>query len=110
MKQKVYAIDQEKGGGGKSPTAAHLGYASSYIDDQPGQPDDAECGTLLIDLDPQATLSQHMLGKDYDQREPTVYDALVKLERIPPIRIQRRLFLLSAHTGLEQAEIELPKP
>jgi cellulose biosynthesis protein BcsQ len=110
--QEVYTVNQEKGGGGKSPTAMHLGYASSYIEEEEQLPADPEeeGGTLLIDLDPQASLSQHALGAKYEQQEPTVYDALVNLKRVAPIKLQNRLYLLPAHNGLEQAEIELPRP
>lgn len=112
MQQETYAVVQEKGGGGKSPTAMHMGYASSYIEEEepPAPTSETEGATLLIDLDPQASLSQHALGANYEQQEPTVYDALVGLKRIEPIKLQKRLYILSAHNGLEQAEIELPRP
>jgi chromosome partitioning protein len=97
---KKIAIVQEKGGGGKSPTAAHIGYALSYTG----------ADTLLIDLDAQASLSQHMVGPGYKDIQPTVYNALAKLEPITPIKVGDHLYILSAHDELEQAEIELPRP
>jgi len=100
MQQTVYAVVQEKGGGGKSPTAIHLAYSLSYTGED----------VLVVDLDPQGTVSQHVQGSSYDQTEPTVYDALTTLQPIPPIKVQDHLYLLPAHSGLEQAEIELPKP
>jgi chromosome partitioning protein len=97
---KIIAVTQEKGGGGKTPTAVHLGYGLSY------QGDD----TLLIDLDAQATASQHLLGPGYKDVQPTAYNALVSLQAVPPIAIQKHLYLLSAHDELEKAEVELPRP
>ncbi|MEO7020817.1 MAG: ParA family protein [Ktedonobacteraceae bacterium] len=96
----IYAIVQEKGGSGKSPTAMHLGYALSYLGED----------TLIVDFDPQATASQHGQGFDYAQTEPTVYNSLVALKPIEPFKLQEHLYLLPAHSELEKAEIELPKP
>ena len=94
------AIVQEKGGSGKTPTAVHLAYALSYRGKE----------VLLVDLDAQATASQHLLGPGYKEAQSTVYNALVTLEPIPPIFVQDHFFLLSAHDELEKAEIELPRP
>lgn len=94
------AIVQEKGGGGKTPTAVHLAYALSYRAQD----------TLLVDLDAQATASQHLLGPAYKEVQPTVYNALVEGRAVAPLQIQEHFFLLSAHDELEKAEIELPRP
>jgi chromosome partitioning protein len=96
----VIAVVQQKGGAGKTPTAVHLSYALSYTGKN----------TLLIDLDAQATASLHLLGPGYKEVQPTIYNALVKLEAIPPTPIKEHLYLLSAHDELEKAEIELPRP
>jgi chromosome partitioning protein len=96
----VYAIVQEKGGSGKSPTAIHLAYALSYLGED----------ILVVDADPQATISQHGLGFDYDQTQPTVYNSLMTLKPIEPLKLQDHLYLLPAHSELEKAEIELPRP
>jgi AAA domain len=64
---------------------------------------------LFIDLDPQATASSHFLGKLYREQEPTIYTALTTFKPIPPIIVNERLHLLSAHIALEQAEVSLPQ-
>src|SRR5437867_2932036 len=94
------AVVQQKGGAGKTPTAIHLSYAFSYMEKK----------TLFIDLDAQATGSLHLLGTAYKEMQPTIYNALVTLKVISPIKIKDHLYLLSAHDELEKAEIELPRP
>jgi len=94
------AIAQQKGGAGKTPTAIHLSYAFSYLGKK----------TLFIDLDAQATGSLHLLGTSYKEIQPTIYNALIALKAITPIKISEYLYLLPAHDELEKAEIELPRP
>src|SRR5207244_6646439 len=61
---------------------------------------------LFLDLDPQATASYHFLGKLYREQEPTIYTALTTFKPIPPIIVNERLHLLSAHIALEQRSEE----
>ena len=93
----VVTVVNQKGGAGKTPTAVHLAFAL------------AKTGKVLfVDLDPQATASYHFLGKLYREQEPTIYTALTTFKPIPPIIVNERLHLLSAHISLEQAEVSLP--
>lgn len=96
----IIAVVQQKGGAGKTPTAIHLAHALSYT----GQ------DTLLVDADPQGTASLHLLGPTYRDTQPTIYNALINLTPIEPIAINEHLYLLPAHSELEKAEIELPRP
>jgi len=94
----VVSFINQKGGSGKSATAIHTGFALAR----------AGRKVLFIDLDPQATASFHFLGKLYREQEPTIYTALTTFKPIPPIIVNERLHLLSAHIALEQAEVSLP--
>jgi chromosome partitioning protein len=95
---RVVAIANQKGGVGKTPTTANLGFALAR----------AGKNVLLVDLDPQGSLSEYFLTTEAETQEPTIYDALVNIKRISPITISDRLALLPAHDGLAAAEIELP--
>jgi len=94
----VVSVVNQKGGSGKTPTAVHLAFALAKTGGR----------VLFIDLDPQATASYHFLGKLYREQEPTIYTALTTFKPIPPIIVNERLHLLSAHIALEQAEVSLP--
>jgi len=100
MPPSTIAVVQQKGGAGKTPTAVHLAFALSY----------AGHDTLLVDLDPQATASLHLLGPSYRDVQPSIYNALVSLSPVEPICMVDHLYLLSAHSELEKAEVELPRP
>lgn len=94
----VISVVNQKGGAGKTPTAVHLSFALAKTGGK----------VLFIDLDPQATASYHFLGKLYREQEPTIFTALTTFKPIPPIIVNERLHLLSAHIALEQAEVSLP--
>ena len=94
----IISVVNQKGGAGKTPTAVHLAFALAKTGGR----------VLFIDLDPQATASYHFLGKVYRDQEPTIYTALTTFKPIPPIIVNERLHLLSAHIALEQAEVSLP--
>jgi chromosome partitioning protein len=94
----VVTVVNQKGGAGKTPTAVHLAFALAKTGGK----------VLFVDLDPQATASYHFLGKLYREQEPTIYTALTTFKPIPPIIVNERLHLLSAHIALEQAEVSLP--
>src|SRR5579871_3009795 len=97
---QIIAVVQQKGGSGKTPTAVHLAYALSYLLQD----------TLLVDLDPQGTASLHLLGPEYRNIQPSIYNALVTLKPIFPVQVTDHLSVLPAHSELEKAEIELPRP
>src|ERR671914_142019 len=95
---RIVAIANQKGGVGKTPTTVNLGFALAR----------AGKNVLLVDLDPQGSLSEYFLTTEAETQEPTIYDALVNIKRISPITISDRLALLPAHDGLAAAEIEIP--
>jgi chromosome partitioning protein len=95
---KIIAIANQKGGTGKTPTTVNLGYAlarSGYR-------------VLLVDLDPQGSLSEYFLAEQAETQDSTVYNALTEIKRIEPVVITDRIDLLPAHDELSAAELELP--
>jgi chromosome partitioning protein len=93
------AIVNQKGGTGKTPTAANLGAALAR----------AGYSTLLCDLDPTGSLSEYWLSEESDELESTIFNVLMEQQRIEPAALQKRLWLLPAHDELAVAEVDLPK-
>jgi chromosome partitioning protein len=94
----IIAIANQKGGVGKTPTAVNLSFALAR----------AGKTVLLVDFDPQGSLSEYFLADQADLQEVTVYNALSDLRRIEPLLITQQLALLPAHDELAGAELELP--
>jgi chromosome partitioning protein len=92
------AVINQKGGVGKTTTAANLGVALSRRGHS----------VLLIDLDPQSHLSLH-LGIDVQEDQPNIYDVLVSGRTVTDVRreIGGGLWMLPAHRELYHAESEL---
>jgi chromosome partitioning protein len=95
---RIIAIANQKGGVGKTPTTVNLSFALAR----------AGYSILMVDLDPQGSLSEYFLADQADIQEVTVYNALSDLERIEPISIAKQIALLPAHDELAGAELELP--
>jgi chromosome partitioning protein len=95
---KIIAIANQKGGVGKTPTTVNLAFALSR----------AGYRILLVDLDPQGSLSEYFLADQADIQEVTVYNALSDLQRIEPLSLTQQIALLPAHDELAGAELELP--
>ncbi len=95
---QIIAIANQKGGVGKTPTTVNLGYALSR----------AGSSVLLVDLDPQGSLSEYFLAEQAEAHETTIYNALMEIKRIEPVTITERIHLLPAHDELSAAELELP--
>jgi chromosome partitioning protein len=95
----IYALTNQKGGVGKTTSAANLGAAF------------AERGkkTLLIDLDPQGGLTTS-LGYDPDSFEQTVYHVFIEEIEFPQVTLPTdipKLDIVPANLDLAGAEAEL---
>jgi len=93
------AIINQKGGVGKTTTAANLGSALARLGRR----------VVVVDLDAQANLSLH-LGTDLASGEPSTYDLLLGRESFAGCLKETTtagLQLLPAHIDLSGAEIEL---
>jgi chromosome partitioning protein len=95
---RIIAIANQKGGVGKTPTTVNVSFALAR----------AGYNILLVDLDPQGSLSEYFLADQADIQEVTVYNALSGLQRIEPLSITKQIALLPAHDELAGAELELP--
>ncbi len=95
---QIIAIANQKGGVGKTPTTVNLSFALAR----------AGYHILLVDLDPQGSLSEYFLADQADIQEVTVYNALSDLQRIEPLPITKQIALLPSHDELAGAELELP--
>ena len=98
----IITLANEKGGVGKTPTAINLGAALVRQGKK----------VLLVDTDPQASLTKYFLDDGYEQLETTMYHALVDLQRINPVLVHETLHFLpakNAEVSLTKAEIELPQ-
>ena len=111
----IYAVANQKGGVGKTPTSINLAYALVRVIRAIFG---IEIKVLLVDMDPQASLSEYFLGDQADVQEITILDALCggpvegphgKPKPIGPIIINDNIHLLPAHDGLAAAEIIIPR-
>lgn len=111
----IYAVANQKGGVGKTPTSINLAYALVRVIRAIFG---IEIKVLLVDMDPQASLSEYFLGDQADVQEITILDALCggpvegphgKPQPIAPIIINDNIHLLPAHDGLAAAEIIIPR-
>jgi chromosome partitioning protein len=93
---KIIAIANQKGGTGKTSTAVHLGAALVR----------AGMSVLLVDLDPQASLTDYFL----DPADPpaTVYNLLIEGTPLQPLQLGDSISLLPANIDLAAAEVLLP--
>ena len=96
---KVVSISNQKGGSGKSTTAVNL---SAYLSL-------AGKRVLLIDLDPQGSLTTH-LGIDKKSLEKTMYDVMLGQANLADVIISTetpRLHIAPTNNLLGKAEFEL---
>jgi chromosome partitioning protein len=91
---KVICLSNHKGGVGKTTSAVNIGAALASLKKK----------VLLIDLDPQANLTQSF---GIGETENNIYGALKGDYKLTPIEILPRLHLVPSVLDLSGAEIEL---
>ena len=94
MMSRIIAIVNHKGGVGKTTTTLNLGKALSLQGKK----------VLLIDIDPQANLSQSV---GIDEPERSLYESLCSNQHLPIIEIGTNFFICPADLELSEAEIKL---
>jgi chromosome partitioning protein len=90
----VVAISNHKGGVGKTTTTVNLGAGLAKLGKK----------ILLVDLDPQANLSQCY---GITKPEVTVYEALKSEEDLKPAKVNENLYVAPSSLDLAGAEMEL---
>lgn len=91
---RVFAVSNHKGGVGKTTSTVNIGAALALKNHK----------VLLVDLDPQANLTQSLGVKN---AEITIYDNLKGQKTIHPIEVKKNLYVLPSSLDLSAAEIEL---
>jgi len=91
---RIIAVVNHKGGVGKTTTTLNLGKALSLQGKK----------VLLIDIDPQANLSQSV---GIDDPERSLYDSLCNNQHLPIIEIGTNFFICPTDLELSEAEIKL---
>jgi len=90
----VLAISNHKGGVGKTTSAINIGAGLNRLGKS----------ILLIDLDPQANLTQ---GLGLKEQKPNIYGALRGLYPLQPVEVRAGLDIVPSHLDLAGAEVEL---
>ena len=91
---KVLSISNHKGGVGKTTSAINIGAGLNKLGKK----------VLLIDLDPQANLSQSL---GLINQEKTIYGALKGEYKLEPVMVLKGLDVIPSTLDLSGAEIEL---
>jgi chromosome partitioning protein len=95
---EIITVGAQKGGAGKTPVAANLAFALARRQNT---------RVLLLDTDPQASLSEYLLGAETYDQEMTIYNAIMEMKPIAPMEIKENVHLLNAHDELSEAEYRL---
>jgi chromosome partitioning protein len=96
MAAKIITVFNQAGGVGKTTLVMNLGYHLA----QRG------LRTLLIDMDPQASLTTFM-GLDPVELDVTIYESLIDTAPVPVMRDLHGMTLAPANLNLSAAELEL---
>jgi len=91
---KILSVSNHKGGVGKTTSSVNIGSGISQLGKQ----------VLLIDLDPQANLTQSLGIND---AEYNIYDILLGKKEVRPINVTKNLSIIPSCIDLSAAEIEL---
>jgi chromosome partitioning protein len=92
--KKIFAISNHKGGVGKTTSTVNIGAALALKNFK----------VLLIDLDPQANLTQSLGVKN---PEYTIYDYLRGTKNIFTMEVKKNLYVIPSTLDLSGAELEL---
>jgi chromosome partitioning protein len=92
----IFALANQKGGTGKTTVTINLGAALAR----------AEKHILLVDLDPQGSLTEYFTNPETLQH--TIYDALLNGVTVSPLKLGEYISLFPANIDLAAAEIQLP--
>lgn len=93
-KTRIIAVANHKGGVGKTTTTLNLGKALALKGKK----------VLLIDIDPQSNLSQHVA---VEEPELSIYEALCESAALPVIPLEENLDLVPSDLTLSTAETRL---
>jgi chromosome partitioning protein len=100
---KIIALFNQAGGVAKTTLTMNLGYHLAQLK-SPQNPQNYR--VLLIDIDPQATLTNFM-GLEPNELSPTIYDAIIEQKELPIHSNLHGLDLVPASVDLSSAELEL---
>jgi len=98
---RIIGFINQKGGVGKTTTVANLGAALCQLKKR----------VLVVDMDPQANLSYHLLGAEVHNLENSIYDSLTGKLRLKDILVKRKdgLEVIPSGIGLSGFEVESAK-